>query len=57
MIAERNYLSRTVTKKVHGTLKDYPGIGKEIEMFVTDRTLELMHGEGLVFLPLMGIKK
>lgn len=39
MIAERNFLSRNVNRKVYGIMKDYPEIGKEIETFVTNRSV------------------
>ena len=39
LIVERNFLSRSLAKKVHGILIYYPNIGKEIEKFVTDRNI------------------
>ena len=35
-IAERNFLSRKVSKNIRGILKTYPNIGEEIEKFVQD---------------------
>ena len=38
-VAERNLLQRKRSKKVSGILANYPGIGKDIEDFVTERSV------------------
>ena len=38
-IAERNFLARKRSKKVHGIVDKFPGIGKEIERFVEERSV------------------
>lgn len=38
-IAERNFLQRKRSKKISRILSDYPGIGKEIEDFVSERSV------------------
>ena len=38
-IAERNFLSRKTSRKVRGILREYPDIGKQMEIFVQERNI------------------
>ena len=39
LLVKRRFLSRKISKKLHGVLKECPTIGKEIEAFVSERNV------------------